>query len=108
MKTVDRLNFGTSEPQFYNHRPWYPNIRRCDYQGRCVVCSTRTYAFQDGGNDPRGPLGDHAADDYVANDYEMVGPNVTACFLCQNDERRYNIGLERAKMVWTTKKAAVA
>ena len=105
METVDRLNFKTSEPQFFNHRPWYEDIRRCDYQGRCVVCQRRTYAFQDGGNDPRGPLGDYAASFFVAEEYEMHGPDVTICFGCDNEQSRYNIGLAKARQLWTPKQA---
>lgn len=105
MKTVDRLNFKASEPQFFNHRPYYSAARRCDYQGRCVVCQRRTYTFQDGGNDPRGPLGDNAACFFVASEYDnMEGPDVTICFNCDNEEDRYNIGLIRAKELWTEKK----
>ncbi len=76
-------------------------IRTATFQGHCTLCGTRTYAFPDGENDPRGPLGDHAAAPMVASDYGMVGPDVPACFTCQNDtEGKYDRILAIAKGCW--------
>lgn len=99
---VESLDWRRSRPQAWRDA-WRGNrLRVCRYVGRCVLCGTRTYAFDDGENDPRGVLGGHAADVLVAADFEMVGPDVVACFLClNNDERRYDWAIRLAKREWT-------
>lgn len=82
---------------------WTGETRTARYAGRCVNCGTRTYD-DDGGNDPRGPMGDHAAAPMIAAEYSAVGQDVPACFRCQNDdESRYWATLRRARRVggWT-------
>jgi hypothetical protein len=67
-----------------------------------VACGKRTYAFEDGENDPRGPLGDHAANPFVASEYDMTGPDVPCCFSCVNtDEGRYDYALKQARKQWS-------
>lgn len=100
MTTTDKLDFRRSGVQFYNQRPWYETDRACEYLGQCQVCHTRCYGFQDGQDDPRGPLGDHAASELIASDHYMIGPDIMMCFMCANDEPRYNKGLRRAYKVW--------
>lgn len=96
---VEHPRYNLNAPQV-----WYDSWRNTDrvlrYRGRCVVCRTRTYGFDDGENDPRGVLGDRATSAYVAADHEMEGPDVPACFYCQNDEPRYRRGLDLAKRHW--------
>lgn len=82
---------------------WTGETRTATYAGRCVLCGTRTYD-DDGGNDPRGPMGDHAAAPMIAADYGATGQDVPACFLCgNNDEPTYRRLLARARRVgrWT-------
>jgi hypothetical protein len=75
------------------------STRTATYAGACVLCGTRTYT-DSGGNDPRGPLGDHAAAPLDPAEYGAVGAVVPACFLCQNDtEERYARTLRRAERV---------
>ena len=98
---VDTLKFNTSKPQVY-YCAWSGRDRVVRFTGNCVLCRTRTYACDDGGNDPRGVLGDHAACELSAADYDMTGPDLPACFLCQNDtEERYNRLMRRAKRRWS-------
>ena len=103
VRGADRLTFRTSQPQSY-YDGWRGHNRICRFRGKCIYCGTRTYAFDDGQNDPRGPLGDHAAMEFVADEYEMTGPDVPACFLCQNDTaEKYNAALDMAKRKWQPK-----
>ena len=105
-KLVADLKFNTSRPQAW--RDWWRGGREriCRFVGRCVVCNRRTYAFDDGEDDPRGVLGDHAASPFVATDNGMTGPDVPACFLCQNEEHTYRYGLEVARKRWSEPVAA--
>lgn len=93
------LDFRRKETSYRDD--WRDGITRtAQYMGRCVLCGTRTYAFPDGENDPRGPLGDHAAMPMVASEHGMTGPNVPCCFTCQNDTtERYNMALNWAVAV---------
>lgn len=93
------LNFRINAPQVY-HDGWRGKDRTCRYHGQCVVCGVRTYGFDDGENDPRGVLGRHSPSSLEAADYEMTGPDVTACFECMNDEPRYLRALAIAKARW--------
>lgn len=78
---------------------WTGDTRTARYVGRCVLCGRRTYD-DDGGNDPRGPMGDHAAAELIPADYGATGATVPACFLCQNDsEERYRLTLRKARKV---------
>ncbi len=82
----DRLIFSHSEVQRFDDH-WRHTIRVCDYMGRCLNCGRRTYAFRDGENDPRGPLGDHAYWPVTADDNEYI--ELRACAICANDEPSY-------------------
>lgn len=103
------LSFTVDSPQRW-HDGWRNVDRVMRYYGRCKTCGIRTYAFDDGENDPRGVLGDHANDSLDLaehlNDGEAAevtrvgGVLVPACFGCTNDYDRYQalirIGVRRA------------
>jgi hypothetical protein len=75
------------------------STRTATYAGSCVLCGVRTYT-DTGGDDPRGPLGDHAAAALDPAEYGATGAIVPACFLCQNDdEARHTRLLRRAERV---------
>lgn len=72
-------------------------MRTATFVGVCVNCGIRTFS-DTGGNDPRGPLGDHAAAPFYPADYSAQGEIVPACFRCQNDTReRYLQALSLAE-----------
>jgi hypothetical protein len=96
---VETPRWNLSRPQLW-HDGWRGTDRVLRFDGNCVVCRTRTYSFDDGENDPRGVLGDHAACPFNAKDNGHRGPDVPACFLCQNEEPRYLAGLEIARRRW--------
>lgn len=100
MNIVRVLNFRTKQPQLYDHTPWHREPRVCHYDGMCTVCQRRTYRFLDGGNDPRGPLGDHAAAPLLAKEYGCVGQDIPLCFPCANEYEAYQTALYRARFVW--------
>lgn len=97
--TVERISFQRSVTQIW-HDSWRNTDRTCRYRGDCISCGRRCYGFDDGENDPRGVLGDHAVSMFYASDYDMTGPDIVACFMCQNDYDRYQYGLELAKRQW--------
>lgn len=69
---------------------WRNAHRIMRYRGECVTCGTTTWAFDDGENDPRGMLGDHAYDGHDAEEFDMVGQSIAQCFGCANDSRQYD------------------
>jgi hypothetical protein len=75
---------------------WTGTHRTLRYVGDCVVCQRRTWAADDGGNDPRGVMGDHATAALVAEDYDMVGPDVPLCAECGNKRESYNLAMRFA------------
>jgi len=96
---TDQLDFRRTYQEYNDH--WRNTIRPCRYVGECILCHRRTFEFDDGENDPRGALGEHAADVFVAQDYGMVGPNVPCCFMCHsNEEHLYRAAKARAKKLW--------
>lgn len=104
-----RPSFTVDSPQIWRD-DWRNIDRVMRYYGTCRACGIRTYAFDDGENDPRGVLGDHANDsielakhlgDAEAAEVARVGGvTVVACFGCTNDYDRYvrllAIGTRRA------------
>jgi hypothetical protein len=71
------------------------------YVGKCPVTGVRLYEST-GSNDPRGPLGVHAVTDFVAAEYGMTGPTLSAAWIaCNNDRAVYEKALEIAKKKWT-------
>lgn len=92
------LSFTVDSPQKIRD-DWRQTDRVMRYYGPCRTCGTRTYAFDDGENDPRGMLGDHAADPLNLADHlseaeaaevtRVGGVTIPACFCCTNDYDRY-------------------
>lgn len=96
---VEKLSFRRSGPQVWRDG-WRGTDRIMRFDGCCVACGRRTYSFDDGENDPRGALGDHANSSLGASDYGAVGPDVPACFCCMNEEHSYSYALEIARKRW--------
>jgi hypothetical protein len=107
MLTVgSRLKFNVKSPQIF-HDGWRDTDRTCRFYGPCKACGIWTYAFDDGENDPRGALGDHAASpldlaEHVADDEarEIRRVNllpIPACFGCMNDYDRYQYLMDLAR-----------
>lgn len=84
------------------HDPWRGADRMFSYQGRCVVCRRATWTAEDGENDPRGVLGDHAGSALVAVDHggDPGLPDVPLCFPCANEEPSYRQALAVAELRW--------
>lgn len=72
------------------------------YMGQCVTpdCRHLTWAFADGQNDPRGPIGTACADPLVAEAYGVVGPSVAMCFYCANDQDAMRAAERFARTLW--------
>lgn len=91
----------TANEGLYDHSPYYSEPRHFIFTGKCICCNRRTYEFSDGGNDPRGPLGDHANDPLIASEYGRTGKDVPLCAICANTQERYNEALRVAKtIIW--------
>jgi len=97
---VERISWRRNQPQLW-HDGWRNTDRVCRYKGECVICRRRTYAFDDGENDPRGVLGDHAASPLVAEEFERTGPDVPLCFDCGNTYERYQQAVKVADRLWS-------
>jgi hypothetical protein len=75
-------------------------VQTIKYVGKCPVTGVRLYEST-GSNDPRGPLGIHAVTDFVAEEYGMTGPTLSASWIaCNNDRAKYEKALEIAKKKW--------
>jgi hypothetical protein len=94
---VDHLDFRRTV-QLYRDG-WHGGaLRMCRFTGACVVCGRRTYGFDDGGDDPRGPLGDHSDTGLRPEDYDDIRTGerfpasagmVPLCAICGNEYDRY-------------------
>jgi len=102
VRAEHRPSWATSKPQVW-YDGWRGKDRVCRYQGQCVICGRRTYAFDDGENDPRGVLGDHAASPLTAEEFDLVGDDVPLCFPHANEEGPYFRAVEIGKRRWTPK-----
>lgn len=60
-----------------------------------MVCGRNCWAFDDGENDPRGPLGDNALWTVESED----GYDLRTCAVCANDERSYRTARSRADVM---------
>jgi hypothetical protein len=81
----------------------FAGISKITYLGKCPVTGVRLYE-SDTGNDPRGPLGIHAATEFVAEEYGMEGPTLNASWIaCNNDRNIYEKALVIAKKSWKEK-----
>ena len=86
------------------HDSWRGTDRVIRYKGRCKFCGRFTWGADDGENDPRGVLGDHATHALVATDYDLVGPDVALCAICANEAMPYKAVLEIAqRSLWRAK-----
>ena len=68
---------------------WRSRDRVFRYTGPCPVCGRKTWSFDDGENDPRGMLGDHALWVSTFEDADGREIDVRTCSICANDEPRY-------------------
>lgn len=100
----NRLLFNMVRPQLYRD-PWRQKDRVCRYYGHCISCDIRTYGFDDGEDDPRGPLGDHSSQPLDPEEFSCTGKTVPCCFTCQNDEAKYlsAVSAARRRGHWTEK-----
>lgn len=98
--SADKLSFRMSKPQKY-FCSWNNKERIMRYKGHCECCFIRTYGFDDGYDDPRGPLGDHANTNLRAEEYNKKGRDIVACFGCSNDYFRYQVLMRKAERAWT-------
>ena len=99
------LSFAVDSPQKIRD-DWRGTERIMRYYGPCSCCGIRTYAFDDGENDPRGVLGDHSADPLELADHlspeeaaeveRIGGISLPACFGCTNDYGAYQALIARA------------
>lgn len=105
-KVVEKLSTRTTKDQYY-YDEWRKSIRLCKFDGKCVCCGRRTYAFTDGENDPRGVLGDSASSSLEATEYGFPEglKDVPSCFLCQNEEGPYNCCRSIAQKRWAKEAA---
>ncbi len=72
--------------------------------GICVACHHMTWGYTDHEcPDFRGPFGDRTHDAFIADEYDMQGPDVPICALCMNTQGTYKRGLEIAKRRWGMK-----
>jgi hypothetical protein len=104
----DRLLFRGAAPQWYRDR-WTRRQRMVTFTGGCVICGRRCYSFVDGGDDPRGPLGDHADSSLRAEEFEDIRTgaafsaelrHVPLCAICGNDEPAYREAVGVALRRW--------
>jgi hypothetical protein len=95
--SADRPNWHANVQRYYDG--WRHAWRVLRMVGRCIVCDRRSFAFDDGENDPRGILGDRAAQIITHEDVPELHDDeyVAACFSCMNDEARYHRALDLAR-----------
>lgn len=107
VQTTEGLNFEAETDQYYVDH-WRQRVRKCEYKGKCPTCGKRMYAFDDGENDPRGPLGDHAAVHHEAADSDMVGEDVYVCWECYDDTDMYAVIMKVVRLTgdWKPKPKA--
>jgi hypothetical protein len=75
--------------------------RTLRYMGDCVGCGRRTWAADDGENDPRGIMGDHASHALIAVEHGMTGQDVPLCAMCGNEYEPYKAAVRHAEReVW--------
>lgn len=69
--------------------------------GRCVVCNRVTWGYEDEPcPDWRGHTGNATHEKFRAEAYNMKGPDIPICSVCNNTRQTYEIGLARAKLKW--------
>jgi hypothetical protein len=95
----DRLGLQTinKRPVRVVYDGWRQRDRIFRYTGACIVCGRKTWSFDDGENDPRGMLGDHALWTTEAETRTGELIELRTCAICANDYDRYQQALELAK-----------
>lgn len=94
-----KIDFRTSQPQVIHLD--IDGETRVEFIGVCPITKTRIYDAIETGNDPRGPLGNHAAGYFVASEYSMSGPDLIVSWnLVMNERKNYDKGLTLAKSKW--------
>lgn len=84
--------------------------RTCRRRGACVVCLTPIHGFDDGENDPCGPLGLRADASLEPADYgydDNINHPVPLCYGCSQERERYEKALCLAKTHSWTKQEGV-
>ena len=76
--------------------PWRQRDRIVRFIGLCIVCTTPTWAFDDGENDPRGVLGD-AACWPSGFDFRGAEYDVNTCSMCANTYETYKQAQDLAR-----------
>jgi len=76
---------------------WRGRDRVLRYYGACIVCDRKTWAFDDGENDPRGMLGDHALWTTTAELRDGSEIELRTCAICANDYGAYQTALSMAR-----------
>lgn len=89
-KLVEKLSFTRTAAL---HMPvqrikdeWRGTERVCRFVGNCKSCGKPTWGFDDGGDDPRGALGDYASSP-VTDATETV--EIPCCTICANVYETY-------------------
>ena len=82
---------------------WHGSDRVARFHGRCISCGWLLWGFDDGGNDPRGPIGPFSAGFSLRpDDYDMHGPTVGLCLECGNNNAdRYHAAVRQAHQYWS-------
>ena len=94
MKNIDFRKNGKQE---YND---FGETATLTFVGKCPVTGVRLYEST-GSNDPRGLLGIHATEYFIAAEYDMTGPDLVASWIaCNNDRAMYDRALAIAKKSW--------
>ena len=103
-RQVQRPRLGEAAAARIPVQVWHDGWRRRDrvlrFAGSCGVCATPTWLFDDGHNDPRGVLGDHAGSPLHPTEWGMRGPSLAMCFGCGNDSDRYRPAVDRMMRRW--------
>lgn len=107
-KLPTEIDFNQDAPQTYFHSTGLGSMgeRVVRFYGECSYCKVRTYSHDDGEDDPRGILGNHAlgarldAKDHGMNS-DTLPPFVSLCFVCDDDQNKRNVGLKRAVRMWS-------
>lgn len=95
--TSENLGLLTAKPPIrIVHDAWRGRDRIFRYTGACIVCNRKTWAFDDGENDPRGMLDDHALWTTTGTTRDGVEIELRTCSVCANDYGRYKLALALA------------
>lgn len=87
MKASSKFTARRTTPQHLTN--WMGKPLTITFAGKCIGCGSRVY---DGGEDPRGVVPDKHFNTGVV----VEGKEFPACDVCNNEERHYNLLIERA------------